>query len=415
MLSEIQASEIVDQIDEEKLLDLAKSMVRIASPRLHESELADWVAAYLAEAGFEVEIQKIAEGEIQSKNVIGRIRGNGEGSNLLLLGHMDVAAAGFTPPHSDLWTKDPLEPELEEGWLYGWGAGNMKSGDAAMIIAANAVLDSKLALSGDLTVACVMGETYGSMGTLQLLKLINSGDLKADIAIVPERTQLDIVTITVGNAKARIEVEGKMRFRANGESSPIDQMVKLLSAMGPSYRLNPVLESWLSFEPHPELPGYPQVVVERIESQGDVCAINFWIRFVPGQSPASIEADLAKLIDKLHAEDPTFKATLMMPPSPKMVNNEIPHEIPHDDLVVVTTAKWHEYVTGSKPIIGGGHRLGSPADAAPLMLSGVRAITYGPGVTSIEQDPPDERIPISEVIAAAKVLALTAADICSQS
>lgn len=96
-----------------------------------------------------------------------------------------------------------------------------------------------------------------------------------------------------------------------------------------------------------------------------------------------------------------------------MVSSEIPDEVSSDELIVNKVANWHSFVCGNLPAIGSGHRLGSPCDAAPLMLSGITAITYGPGLTCVDQDPPDEKNSIHEMLAATKVLALTAADICT--
>ncbi len=413
-MDETSAKKVLSQIDNSKVIELAKDLVKVPSPILKEEELAKWVGNWMKSVGMQVQLQRVEKGDIKSVNAIGQIRGTGEGPNLLLVGHLDISAPGGKPPYADLWTKDPLKPEVEGDWLYGWGAGNMKCGDAAMLSAVKAIIDSGIKLKGDLTVACVMGEMYGSMGTNYLLDLVREGKIKADMAIVPERTKLDVVTVTIGLARARIEVEGKMRFRANGENSPIDNMVRLLSVMGPSYRYNSKLDGWLTFKPHPKLPGFPQIVVEKIESYGDFCAVVLSVRFVPGQSPATIKSDLERLLAKMASEDPKFKAKLIMPYPPDRVNQEIPDELPADELIVKTVTKWHEYVTGKKPVIGSGYRLGSPADAAPLMLSGIKSITYGPGVTSIEQDPPDERNSVSEMLTAAKVLSLTAADICTR-
>lgn len=413
-MDEEMAKKVLSHIDDKKVIELAKDLIRTSSPLLNETKLSEWVGNFMEKMGMKVELQKIEVSDIKSMNAIGRVQGEGDGLNLLLVGHLDVSAPRGKPPYAEMWTKDPLTPEVEGDWLYGWGAGNMKCGDAAMISAARAVLESGIELKGDLTVACVMGEMHGSMGTTHLLNLVRDGRIRADMAIVPERTKTDLVTITIGNAKARIEIEGKMRFRANGENSPIDQMVKLLNALGPSYKLNPTLENWLNFKPHPKLPGFPQIVVDKIENYGDICAINFSVRFVPRQSPTTIKTDLEKLLAKLKAGDQKFKAILKMPYPATIINQEISDEISPDELIVKTVANWHEYVTGTKPLIGSGRRLGSPADAAPLMLSGIKAITYGPGVTSIEQDPPDERNSISEMLTTAKVLALTAADICTR-
>jgi len=46
-------------------------------------------------------------------------------------GHVDVVPTG----PANLWTYPPFEPVIDGDWMYGRGAGDMKSGTAAMIFA----------------------------------------------------------------------------------------------------------------------------------------------------------------------------------------------------------------------------------------------------------------------------------------
>ena len=69
-------------------------------------------------------------------NVVGYRPADREGGRSLVLnGHLDVVDPGCL----DFWENDPFSPVIKEEWLYGRGAGEMKSGIAAMIYAVRAV------------------------------------------------------------------------------------------------------------------------------------------------------------------------------------------------------------------------------------------------------------------------------------
>lgn len=58
-------------------------------------------------------------------NVVGVIRGEGDGPNVLLTGHMDVVPEGSI----DAWSPYlPFEPKVEDGKLYGRGISDMLAG-----------------------------------------------------------------------------------------------------------------------------------------------------------------------------------------------------------------------------------------------------------------------------------------------
>ena len=58
-------------------------------------------------------------------NVVGVIRGEGDGPNVLLTGHMDVVPEGSI----DAWSPySPFEPKVEDGKLYGRGISDMLAG-----------------------------------------------------------------------------------------------------------------------------------------------------------------------------------------------------------------------------------------------------------------------------------------------
>ena len=105
------------RLSSSSLTELAAELVRIDSvnPDLvpggaGEEELARLVAQWLTEAGLEVEVDEVAPGR---PNVVGRARGSGGGSTLLLNAHLDTV--GYDGMES------PLEPRVDDGKLYGPG------------------------------------------------------------------------------------------------------------------------------------------------------------------------------------------------------------------------------------------------------------------------------------------------------
>ena len=122
-----------------------------------ETEIAAFVAGWLAEAGLEVDLRDASPGR---PNVVGVARGTGGGRSLLLNAHMDtVGVAGM---------ETPFAPVLQDGRLHGRGAGDMKGSLAAiMLVGAAAARERR---RGDLIVAAVADEEVGSIGTEALVR-----------------------------------------------------------------------------------------------------------------------------------------------------------------------------------------------------------------------------------------------------
>lgn len=89
------------------------------------------LAAYLADklkaAGFaDDDVEIIPVGETAA--LVARYRGTGEGKPILLSGHMDVVAANRKD-----WTRDPFTLIEENGYLYGRGSADMKTGVVVLV------------------------------------------------------------------------------------------------------------------------------------------------------------------------------------------------------------------------------------------------------------------------------------------
>ena len=107
-------------------LELTLELMRRASVSPADQGCLDVIGARIAAIGFADE--RLAFGPVD--NLWAR-RGRAA-PVLCFAGHTDVVPAG---PRED-WASDPFVPKIRDGRLYGRGAADMKSGLAAMVVAA---------------------------------------------------------------------------------------------------------------------------------------------------------------------------------------------------------------------------------------------------------------------------------------
>jgi acetylornithine deacetylase/succinyl-diaminopimelate desuccinylase-like protein len=89
---------------------------------------AEAMAKRLREGGFAEEDIKVTGPNDRKKNLVARFRGTGKRKPILFIGHLDVVEA-----HREDWTTDPFEFLEKDGYFYGRGTEDMKSGDALLV------------------------------------------------------------------------------------------------------------------------------------------------------------------------------------------------------------------------------------------------------------------------------------------
>jgi acetylornithine deacetylase/succinyl-diaminopimelate desuccinylase-like protein len=127
------------------------------NPPGNERALQEELKAMLEQAGFECEL---LAAEPERTNLVARLRGAADGPTLTFLGHVDTVRAD-----PEEWTHDPWSGDLEDGWVWGRGALDMKGQVACELAAALALGRSGWRPpAGDLLLAIVADEETG--GTL---------------------------------------------------------------------------------------------------------------------------------------------------------------------------------------------------------------------------------------------------------
>lgn len=144
---------------QEEAVRVLQRLVRFdtVNPPGQERAAQEYLAAYLTDAGFEVEL---LGAEPERPNLIARLRGDRPGPTLALLSHVDTVLAD---PRD--WQRDPWSGDLLDGFLWGRGALDMKSQTAAEVVAATALARAGWRPAGELLVLCVVDEeTGGALG-----------------------------------------------------------------------------------------------------------------------------------------------------------------------------------------------------------------------------------------------------------
>ena len=113
--------------------------------------------------------------------MIATIDGDRPGRTLLFEGHTDVVTEG----DEDAWSVDPFGAELRDGRIYGRGSADMKSGVAAMLFAADAVVRAG-SFPGRLVVAALVDEEGMMSGVRDFVARGRADGIDGAICCEPE-------------------------------------------------------------------------------------------------------------------------------------------------------------------------------------------------------------------------------------
>ncbi len=163
---------------------------------------------------------------VDRHNVVGSFQPAAAGGRSALFnGHLDVVSAG----NRDFWSRDPFTPTEIDGWLYGRGAGDMKSGVAAMTYAAYAIAKADFSLCAPLTVAAVIEEECSGNGAIACL----AAGYDAEAILIPEPFGPTILTNQLGVLWFKVRLCGKPThvLQARSGVNAIEKCYPLIAAL----------------------------------------------------------------------------------------------------------------------------------------------------------------------------------------
>jgi acetylornithine deacetylase len=372
------------------VVDLLEALVRIdsANPGLGdgapgEAEVAAYVAAWAQAAGLRVEIVERTPGRSSVLARGGRAAG---GRRLMLCGHLDtVGLAGMDAP---------LTPRIEGDRLYACGAYDMKAGLAVALIACRNAAAADIA--GEVIVAAVADEEHASTGIQEVLHHLAGTSI--DVAVVTEPTELALGTGHRGFVWTEVTVTG---VAAHGSRPQLG--VDAILKAGPLLVAFAELDRDLATRPHPFLgPGnlHGSLIVGGTEESTipDQCAFTVERRTLPGETVATVEADVEALLDRCRTADPRLVVTA------RTTLARDPFQTPTDAAMSGATARVTGNAAETVP-------LSYWADSAFIAAAGVPTVLYGPNGDGAHADV--EWVSLRGTVTCAQRLIAAALDLCT--
>jgi acetylornithine deacetylase len=395
-------------------------MIDIRSPTGSEAGMADYIVGRLRAVGIEASQQLVEPGR---PNAVGHLPGRGDGRNLLFTGHMDTSYSGDEPHLAG----EGFRPKgvFRDGWIWGLGASNMKSGLAGLLVAFEAIAKSGLRLNGDLTFGGVVGEIekapveefqgsdYAGYG-IGTKHLVTHG-ITADYALLGEPTGMRMCTANMGCIWARIMVGGTVAHAA------LSHKPDTVNAIAVARALCDEIDAWakafgdanvhLGERAHITIAAMRGGAPWRLSRNPYDCSVYLDIRTVPGQSAEGIKRALRALLQRFAQQQGIAEPALAF------LVTDPPLEIGPDLPIVKAMEAAQASVMGQKTTTFL-RRPGS--DAVHLTRYDVPCIQFGPGgrlhpsANGRSMHAIGDHVLLDDVVQAARIYLETALNLCGQ-
>ena len=329
-------------------------------------------------------------------------------ARLLLDGHVDVVPPGAPSQWSggDPWSGS-VEGDARTGRLLGRGAADMKGGLVSALAAVLALRRTGAPLAGDVLLACVAGEEDGGLGTYATL----ARGYTADLCVVPEPTSLDVVPACGGALTFRLRVTGRSAHasrRTEGVSA-LDKLWPIHRALSHLERarnadVDPLMRRWLVAYP---LSLGTVHAGDWASSVPDLLVAEGRLGVALDESVPEARAALERAVAQACAADDWLAAH---PVQVEWWGGQFaPGQVLSGSDIVDRVRRAHDAAgAGPAPEV-----YGAPygSDLRLLTAAGIPTVHYGPG-DAAQAHAADEYVPLEQVHAAARTLAVLALDVC---
>lgn len=317
----------------------------------------------------------------QRDNILARCDIPGAKRTIILEAHQDTVP-------TDNMTIEPFGAKIEDGKLFGRGACDIKGGMAAMLGTFARIASEKPRGAANLIMACTVDEEHTFTGVKRLIR-----GLKADMAVIAEPTQLNIVNAHKGVVRWHLIATGRSCHSSSPEQgvNAIYRMGKILTAiekyadMLRQSRTDPIL-------------GPPTISVGRIEGGTSVntvpdrCRVEVDRRLIPGDDPAAAPGQLAAFLKGEGGIDFPFEVTEPWMSSSALGPDRSEDLVSRLGKVIDSVVKTHKVMA-----------VPYGTDASTIATTGIPSVVFGPGDIA-KAHTKDEWVPLEEVAQASEIL-----------
>jgi len=420
MLAPDLRTKILRAVDEnfDAQLGFLADLTRLPSLRGQEAPAQDFMAATMRARGLAVDRWRIRVEDIRhlpgfspvavsydnAWNVVGTHRpaAQATGRSLILNGHVDVVPTGPL----DMWTRPPFDPRVEDGWMTGRGAGDMKAGLAVNLFALDALARLGLAPAAEVTVQSVIEEECTGNGALACLQR----GYRAEAALITEPSAETLGAAQVGVMWFQVKVRGKPAHVAVAGSgaNAIEACFPIIDALHAlEERWNATKHAAFAEHAHPI-----NFVLSRIEGGDWTSSVPAWCTFdmriglYPGQDLAAVRAAVEATVAQVARSD----AFLAQSP-PQIVYHGFQAEgyvLQKDTEAQRLLEHCHAAVAAAPLRLHAG--TGTTDARFYGLYAGIPALVYGPKAENIHAF--DERVELDSVRRVTQAVALFVAEWC---
>jgi succinyl-diaminopimelate desuccinylase len=388
-----QAQEVLGHIDADETIAFLQALVRDPSinPPGDVRESIRLCREKLEAAGFETEV--IGDLEIMP-NLIARYARDA-GPALMFNAHVDVVPTG----EADAWTHPPFGAVIEDGKVYGRGAGDDKASVTAQVLGAIALVRSGIPFRGTLIVNVVADEeTGGRHGARYVAEQLTT---RPDFVIVGEQTKGRVALGEKGFASTEVTIHGRAAHGAlpwEGANA-IEAMAEVITA------LRRDLWPRLAERTHPYF--HPSSASINMIEGGvknnvvpDFCRIYVDRRIIPGEDPEQDVQEIREIAERAVASVPGTRVEVRGVGLGRAAMSD-----PEEPVVQAMLAA-NAYLGLNTDLTG----FSMGTDGRHFAAIGIPTIIYGPGDPALAHIP-DEWVGIDEVLDATRAYALAALEV----
>jgi acetylornithine deacetylase/succinyl-diaminopimelate desuccinylase-like protein len=255
-------------------------------PRAGEKRVVEFLAATVAQAGLDVDFQKVFP---DRSNLLARLSPAGKvRQRILLAPHLDTVDA----------SEESFRPRKRGARIHGRGACDTKGSVAAMVAALCEVARSRSRpVNTEIIFAGLVDEETGQGGS----RALAASGMKADLAIVGEPTCLKVVTAHKGNLWLKLETHGRAAHGSRPDlgKNAVHEMARIVDVLETKYAAQ------IRNHRH-SLLGRATINVGTISGGvqanivPDHCSITIDRRTVPGETDTGVWRELRALLLKNH-------------------------------------------------------------------------------------------------------------------
>lgn len=406
-------------INESKLINVILNLIRIPAETGQEAARASYIKELMVGLGLEVITQIVEPG--RGPNVVGIMRGKGDGKKLMLHAHTD----GW-PSTREQENAGIANGKIKDGKVYGPGTGDQIACVTAFFGVMDILKRAGINLKGDLIWAQVIDEEIYMTGTQVLADVDCFG---ADMVLIGEPTDFNVGTAHTGLVEMELETKGYAGHPSHiglgfKYGNAVLSMNKIINALTDMQKVEPIFNV-----NHPKLGKgatfYIGPIVGGFKSVGDPlrpvgpgrgrlgiaymcpewCKLRIGVRTLPGQDQTSeIVSVIKKNLEKIQKDDTSIVVDFRV-----YLDRNFPIEIADDSPAVNVLKRSIRKVIDKEPKLIGNVYC---TDFPPIfkLKRGIPGAWTGPGLARYLR--PDEHVTVQELVDTVKVFTAAAIDVC---